>query len=116
MKDADFIYVPFTEAQVISLNEYQPSGAFHPFTCGNELCPGKHQHYCEHGKHINTEGCVQCEPEYDSYTITAALETGNVLVASIEGWKCPSCDYTQEWAWKWMGDDSWQQNVLIANA
>jgi hypothetical protein len=31
---------PFTPAQVASLNAYQASETFHPFTCGNELCPG----------------------------------------------------------------------------
>ncbi len=35
---ADQIQAPFTEDQVKSLNEYQPSGVFHPFTCGGKNC------------------------------------------------------------------------------
>ena len=34
------VRAPFTPDQVASLNGYQASGAFHEFTCGNELCPG----------------------------------------------------------------------------
>lgn len=29
---------PFTEDQVKNLNDYQQSGVFHPFTCGNPDC------------------------------------------------------------------------------
>jgi hypothetical protein len=29
---------PWTEEQVESLNEFQESGVFHPFTCGTEGC------------------------------------------------------------------------------
>jgi hypothetical protein len=29
---------PFTPAEVATLNEYQQSGVWHPFTCGNALC------------------------------------------------------------------------------
>jgi len=32
------IYAPFTTEQVKSLNDFQQSGYFHPFTCGNENC------------------------------------------------------------------------------
>jgi hypothetical protein len=37
-KMAEQIQAPFTEDQVNSLNEYQPSGVFHPFTCGGDKC------------------------------------------------------------------------------
>ena len=36
------VEVPFTEAQVARLNEYQKNGMFHPFTCGNHDCRAKH--------------------------------------------------------------------------
>lgn len=29
---------PFTDDQILSLNEYQSSGVFHEFTCGGENC------------------------------------------------------------------------------
>lgn len=33
------IFAPFTDEQVKGLNEYQHSGAFHEFNCGNENHP-----------------------------------------------------------------------------
>ena len=33
------VHAPFTAAQVESLNDYQASGVFHPFTGRNELAP-----------------------------------------------------------------------------
>jgi len=38
--DSNIINAPFTDDQVASLNAYQRSGAGHPFTCGNDCCPG----------------------------------------------------------------------------
>ncbi len=32
------VYAPFTEDQVASINAYQKSGVFHPFTCGCGDC------------------------------------------------------------------------------
>jgi len=32
------VNAPFSEDQVKSLNEYQTSGCFHEFTCGNTKC------------------------------------------------------------------------------
>lgn len=32
-------------------------------------------------------------------------EKGDLLVATTEGWICPSCDYTQDWAHAFMVDD-----------
>ncbi len=34
-----------------------------------------------------------------------------VLVASTEGWSCPSCTYTQDWAHKFMADPRWLRRV-----
>lgn len=73
-KDHGKIYAPFTEDQVESLNSYQKSGQFHPFTC------------CSH------EGCVRSEHE------------GGLLKAREEGWICPCGKWTQKWAWKFMAE------------
>lgn len=70
---------PFTEAQVRSLNDYQVSGVMHPFTCG------------------------PCRDRL-------GIREGNdrLLVATPEGWICPTCDYTQDWCWAWMADGTWE--------
>lgn len=60
----------FTPEEVKSLNEYQRSKYWHPFTCGN-------------GCDVN-------------------------LIASVEGWSCPGCEYTQDWAHDFMKDGSWR--------
>ena len=31
-----------------------------------------------------------------------------VLIATPDGWICPSCDYTQDWAHGFMADGSWR--------
>jgi hypothetical protein len=36
----EIIHAPFTADQVASMNAYQKSGSGHPFTCGNDNCPG----------------------------------------------------------------------------
>lgn len=36
----DQVHIPFTPDQVASLNAYQTSNLFHPFTCGNDRCHG----------------------------------------------------------------------------
>lgn len=68
----------FTPEQVASLNEYQKSGTFHPFTCGGNRTD-------EH--HLDGEG---------------------ILVATEDGWICPYCDYKQDWAHEWMKDGKWR--------
>lgn len=37
--NADYVYVPWTQEQVDSLNDYQKSGVMHPFTGRNDLAP-----------------------------------------------------------------------------
>lgn len=77
-RNEKYVIAPFNTEQVQSLNEYQAMGAMHPFTCGNDGCPGK--------------------------------AAGNSsLVATRRGWVCPSCRYTQAWAWRWMADGSWRE-------
>lgn len=39
MAEAEQWYAPFTDDQVESLNGYQKSGVFHPFTGRNDLAP-----------------------------------------------------------------------------
>lgn len=74
------IQAPFTATQVRGLNEYQTGTAFgmrmHPFTCAER---GDGHHGEEGG------------------------DTG-VLIATYEGWVCPSCDYTQDWAHGFMAN------------
>lgn len=74
----------FTPEEVISLNAYQKSGAFHPFTCGGNRTDEKH------------------------------LDGEGLLVATEDGWICPYCDYKQDWAIDWMKDGSWRKfNSLV---
>lgn len=70
----------FTPEEVDSLNAYQQSGAFHPFTCGGE-CSDKR----------------------------AFGEEASVLIATEEGWKCYQCDYVQNWSHEWMKDWTWKR-------
>lgn len=37
----------------------------------------------------------------------------NVLVATNDGWTCPSCDYTQDWAHEFMGNWAWFQHMIL---
>lgn len=32
----------------------------------------------------------------------------HMLVASIDGWICVDCDYSQDWAFDWMADWTWR--------
>lgn len=59
---------PFTQEEVDVLNEHQKNHNFHPFTCGSGNRTDS--------KHLDGEG---------------------VLVATKDGWKCPFCDYKQNW-------------------
>ena len=36
-----------------------------------------------------------------------------VLVAAEEGWHCPSCSYTQDWAHEAMADGSWKPPLTL---
>lgn len=80
MPPLERIEAPFTATQVRGLNEYQTRTAFgrdmHPFTCANR---GDGHHGEEGG------------------------DTG-VLIATYEGWVCPHCDYTQDWAHGFMAN------------
>lgn len=74
----EVVRAPFTPEQAASLNGYQASGSFHPYSCGYDDCPGVN------GGHAS-------------------------LTAREDGWHCPACDYTQDWAHATSADGSWRQ-------
>ena len=58
------------------LNDYQRNGHFHPYTCGSgNRGDEAHRKYADEYK----------DPDW------------GLLVATENGWKCPVCDYTQDW-------------------
>jgi len=64
------IKAPFTPEQVQKLFEWQFTKHVHPFTCKNRG-DGKHTYIGhDHG----------------------------TLIPTINGWVCPFCEYTQDWA------------------
>jgi hypothetical protein len=67
---------PWTPEQVAALNRYQHGGWFHPFTCAH---------------------CRDADPRWPS-------PDEHILVATEDGWTCPTCDYTQHWAHGFMFD------------
>lgn len=69
----------FTADEVRSLNEYQNSGEFHPFTCGGDRTDEKH------------------------------LDGEGRLVATEEGFVCTFCEYRQLWAHEWMKNWEWKK-------
>src|SRR5678809_426457 len=79
---SEIIFAPWTEQQVQALNEFQNCRMVHPFTCGSgDRTDAKHSAYqAEHGGDFGQ------------------------LVATVNAWICPSCDYTQDWAHSSMTD------------
>jgi len=53
--------LPFTPEQVASLNDFQASGAFHPYTCGNDDCPGVDGEHASLVAHENGWRCPACD-------------------------------------------------------
>lgn len=72
----DRLTPPWTAEQVEALNSFQRSGQFHPFTCGSDRGDDVHRRI--------------------------AKERGDsddgLLIATVDGWRCPACDYRQAWA------------------
>lgn len=66
----DKLVAPWTKSQVDTLNAYQRNKYFHPYTCSNR---GDSEHKFANGDY-------------------------GVLVATENGWVCPDCGYTQDWA------------------
>lgn len=114
----DIVRAPWSKDQVASLNEFQVSGAMHPFTCG----------YCRdnYGTRFiqQDDGTLRPETSADWEELSAAFDAGEaseligrivvndrLLVATEAGWTCPTCDYTQDWAWSWMADRTWEEWV-----
>lgn len=71
-QEIKMIKPPWTPEQVEALNKFQQSGLFHPFTCGGNRTDEKH------------------------------LDGEGILVATPDGWICPYCGYTQDWAHEFM--------------
>ncbi len=71
---------PWTEEEVEHLLAWQKSDHMHPFTCPNRA-DGKH------------------------FKMTGDRDLG-VLLPNTQGWICPDCDYTQDWAHTFMLDGS----------
>jgi hypothetical protein len=69
---------PWTPEQVKALNAYQRGRLMHPFTC-------PHRGDGNHNEELGDLG---------------------VLIAHADGWRCPSCGYTQGWAHAFMADPS----------
>jgi hypothetical protein len=76
----DKIHAPFSQEAVQTLNEYQTDTGkarqLHPFTCA-ESGDGNH------GEEGGDRG---------------------TLIATVDGWVCPFCAYTQDWAHGFMAD------------
>lgn len=71
------IRAPWSEEQVRNLNEFQEANYVHPFTCARR-----------------TETLHRVRPGRDM----------GQLIATPDGWICPDCDYTQDWALDSMAD------------
>ena len=95
----DKISAPFTQEAVQALNEYQTDTAnarpMHPFTCGNR---GDGSHGSEGGDN-------------------------GILIATVDGWVCPHCEYIQDWAHGFMADSSrafvphpWETSTVVERA
>ncbi len=79
----DKVVPPYTLDQVDSINGYQTSSQFHPFTCVN--------------RHDGNSGTF------------APLWEVSVLVADESGLYCLGCDYRQTWVHRFMADGSWKK-------
>lgn len=53
----DQVHVPFSADEVASLNAYQTSGFFHPFTCGEDNCHGIRLIAATNGWHCASQAC-----------------------------------------------------------
>lgn len=69
MPEPKLIHAPWTEGQVDALSAYQ-KGPFHLYTCGP---------------------CRDADPSFP-------MVNQHALLATPEGWRCPTCDYQQDWA------------------
>lgn len=65
---SEILKMPWSAEQVAALNRRQNNPELHPYTCGGNRTDADH------------------------------LDGEGRLVATPEGWKCPFCDYRQDWA------------------
>jgi hypothetical protein len=78
---ADIIRAPWTQEVADALNAFQRAGRFHPFTCGS-------------GNRGN---------EFHAAAIANyGLNDAGQLHATLNGWICMGCGYTQDWAFTFM--------------
>lgn len=75
------IHAPFTEAEVHALNAWQKGPNTHPFTC-------PHRHKEKQGRYV--------------HRWRADMTERGALRATVQGWICLDCDYTQDWAHDFM--------------
>jgi len=100
------IKAPFTDDEVNNLNDYQVSGIFHEFTCGNQ---GDDAHikfeFEKKYKKINFETGFKIfleEERRRGVNYPEAVFNSTSLIATKKGWICPVCDYKQNWAHEFM--------------
>jgi hypothetical protein len=74
---ADRNEAQWSAEQVEALNDWQTQRLGHPFTCPDRMDGTHPERFGDFG----------------------------VLVATTDGWVCPDCDYTQDWAWQAMVRD-----------
>jgi len=85
---------PWSDEVVQKLNENQHNGRFHPYTCGN--CRDKLGIWFLR----QDDGSLIPEPKGydrggDGWKKIVCLD--RELVATRDGWMCPTCDYKQSW-------------------
>lgn len=80
------VKAPWTPEQVEILNRFQKLDFVHPFTCGSGDRTDE--------RHLDNEG---------------------VLVATVDGWICPYCTFTQAWAHDFMMDPKTIEASLALN-
>jgi len=96
------ITAPFSDEQVIRLNEFQNLGMVHPFTCAKDG-DDAHIKYEFEKKHKGEDYGAYIKKEKErGVNFPEAVFTQTNLIATNEGWKCPVCDYKQNWAHKGM--------------
>ena len=111
---AEIITAPWTIEQVLDLNHWQRSGRVHPYTCGQ--CRdrlGTTFLLDETGMHVRpatdeeweqaTREAREAFEKDDPIAEILGLKKrytviDHALVATVNGWICPTCDYTQDWA------------------
>jgi hypothetical protein len=113
---------PWTPDEVESLNEYQRSGAGHPFTCGQcRDVRGTTYMYTDEGNGSLIQLTFEMEMGMSLAERHALFDSGRLvhrereLVATLGGWICPTCDYTQDWAHAHMANGAWRGHMNLMN-